>query len=131
MMQEMAARYFSNVAAFEGEIHVQGLSAATSTVIDLETVIAGLASSGEYVEVTCDQPMWYKLSTNVAAVADETATAGANRVFGPQLANAPFKFTCDRPRLDGESMTLQWRYLAVKTTLASTIRIRRASRRLS
>jgi len=130
MLQEMAARYFANTAAFEGEIHVQGLSAATSTVIDLETAACGPATSGEYFELICDQPIFWRVSTNSGATADETATSGANRVF-LHPANTPLKFTCDRPRLEGENSTALWRYLAVKTTLASTVRIRRASRRLS
>jgi hypothetical protein len=139
MLNESATRFFANTAPFEGEIHVQALAAATSASIDLSSIApstgavvssgvsaggSDISANGEYFEIMCDQPIWLKLAA-AAGTADETATSGANRVYGPYPANQPIKLNPLRP-----NGPIQ-KFLVCKTTLASTIRIRRASYRLS
>ncbi len=111
-MSETLIKAATEVGPVEGEIHVQS-APITSQVIDLNaTPVAAFVSNGDFITLYCDQLLYYRFSTNPAAVADEAAVAGVTQVAA-MPALTPTR--CKIP--DG------FRYLVTKAAVLGTVRI--------
>jgi hypothetical protein len=79
-MSETAIKYSTVLGPQEGLIIVVAVSAVSSVLALNAGVLAPYCTNGDYITISCPDILYYRFSSNPAAVADNTATAGVNQV---------------------------------------------------
>ena len=89
-VSEFQSKADTPVGPKENGVHVATPLAASTTVLDLETLFDGVYSRQEYITFLADQLHYYRYSDDPSAVVDAAATTGPTRAFaGP--ANTPVR----------------------------------------
>ncbi len=111
-MSESLIKAATEIGPLEGAIHTAAVT-TSSAVIDLTaTPVAAYCTNGDFITLYCDQLLYYRFSSNPAAVADETAVAGVTQVAAmPALTPTRLMVPKGMP------------YLVRKAAVAGTLRI--------
>lgn len=111
-MSETLIKAATEVGPKESEIYVAAVTTSSAATDLRPTPVGPYVTNGDFVTLFCDQLLYYRFSSNPAAVADDTAVVGATQVAALPAGT--------RVR---ELIPKGMPYLVTKAAVAGTVRI--------